>query len=181
MKIGFIPPELFGICKQTVTQSHRIKGFDNLATKVGTADNMAALTMIPETLAASQVTNRYFTIRKWCFLGSIGVICFTFFIPWWSLFTVVVIFFADRVLASREKDGWKFLASVLLSLEMLSNDFSGWGKAYPQERLEALRVLNDNPQSPKSEWLDYYLPQRADLDPSQLKTFEPAGTAPFPK
>jgi hypothetical protein len=173
MKIGFIPAELFSICTQTVTQSHQKKGFDNLATKIGTDDNMAALTMIPEANAASKVTNRYFTIRKWCFLGSIGVICFTFFIPWWSLFTVVVIFLADRVLASREKEGWKFLAAVLLSLEMLSNDFLGWGKAYPQERLEALRILKDNPESPKSAWLDYYLPQRADLDPSQMKIFAP--------
>jgi hypothetical protein len=181
MKIGFIPDELFSICTQTVTQSHREKGFDNLAAKIGTGDNMAALTMIPEANAVLKVTNRYFTIRKWCFLGSIGVICFTFFIPWWSLFTVIVIFLADRVLAAREKDGWKFLSAVLLSLEMLSNDFSGWGKAYPQERLEALRVLNDNSESPKSAWLDYYLPQRFDLDSSQLKTFEPAGMAPLPK
>ena len=75
MKIGFIPPELFSICTQTVTQAHRKKGFDNLAAKIGTDDNMAALTMIPEANAASKVTN-----RKWCFLGSIGVICFTFFI-----------------------------------------------------------------------------------------------------
>ncbi len=180
MKIGFIPPELFNICTQTVTESHRKKGFDNLAVKIGTDDNMAALTMIPEANAASKVTNRYYSVRKWCFLGSIGVICFVFFIPWWSLFTVSVIFLADRVLASREKDGWKFLAAVLLSLEMLSNDFSGWAKAYPQEKAEALRIFNDNPELPKSVWLDYYLPQRADLDPSQLKIYEPSGTAPLP-
>ena len=47
------------------------------------------------------------------------------FIPWWSLFAVSVIFLADRVLAIRQKDGWKFLAAVHLSFEMLSNDFSG--------------------------------------------------------
>jgi hypothetical protein len=63
---------------------------------------------------------------------------------------------------------------------MLSNDFLGWGKAYPQERAEALRVLNGNSESPKSLWLDYYLPLRADLDPSQLKTFEPTGIISLP-
>ena len=181
MKIGFIPPELFSVCTQTVTQSHREKGFDNLAVKIGAVDNTAALTMIPEANATLKVINRYFTIRKWCFLGSIGVICFTFFIAWWSLFIVAAIFLTDRILATREKDGWKLLAAVLLSLEMLSNDFSGWGKAYPRERSEALRVLNDNPESPKSAWLDYYLPRRFDLDPSQLKTFEQAGMDPLPK
>jgi len=86
---------------------------------------MAVLTMIPEADAALKVANRDLTIRKWCFLGSIVIICFVYFIPWWSLFAASVIFPADRVLATRQKDGWKFLAAVLLSLEMLSNDFSG--------------------------------------------------------
>jgi hypothetical protein len=34
MKIGFIPPELFSICTQTVTESHQKKGFDNLSTLI---------------------------------------------------------------------------------------------------------------------------------------------------
>jgi len=69
MKIGVIPPELFSICTQTVTQYHQTKSFDNLAAQIATDDNMAVLTIIPEADAALKVANRDFTIRKWCFLG----------------------------------------------------------------------------------------------------------------
>jgi hypothetical protein len=160
MKTGFIPLELFNACAQTVEKFHREKGFDNLASRVETARNLDVLNRFPEALTALNGNKRYFDIRKWCFFGSIGIVCFAFLIPWWSLSAIVVIFLADRVLAGREKAGWKFLASVLLSLEMLSNDFSGWGKSYPKEREEALLILKDNPALPDTVWLDYYLPGR---------------------
>lgn len=173
-KIGFIPPELIGICMPVVEQFHQKQGLSNLAAKIATEDNRVALTSIPEASAVLNDTNRLYNIRKWCFLASIGIVCLSLLVPWWSLLTVIVIFLADRFLAYREKSGWKLLSGVLLSLEMLTNDFAGWGKAYPEARAEALRVLKDNPESPKSTWLDYYLPQRAEPDFSRSKSFEPS-------
>jgi len=173
-KIGFIPPELLSICMPVVEQFHQKQGLSNLAAKISADDNSAALTSIPEASAVLNDTNRRYNIRKWCFLASIGIVCLSFLVPWWSLFTLVVIFLADRFLAYREKSGWKFLSAVLLSLEMLTNDFAGWGKAYPEARAEAVGVLKDNPGSPKSTWLDYYLPQRAEPGFSHSKAFEPS-------
>ncbi len=156
MKIGFIPAELFSICTDVVKQFHRKHGFSNLSVKIATDDNLNAIRLVPEASAVLNITNRYFKIRKFCFLASIGVVCLSFLIPWWTLSAIGLIFLADRIISVREKDGWKFLAAVLLSLEMLSNNFSGWGKAYPQEREGALVVLKENPESPKSTWLEYY-------------------------
>jgi hypothetical protein len=173
MNIGFIPPKLLSICIPVVKQFYEKNGFGDLAAKIATGNNIATLTSIPEASVVLNANNRYLNIRKWCFLASIAIVCLSVFVPWWSLLTLVVIFLADRILAYREKDGWKFLSTVLLSLEMLTNDFAGWGKAYPQERAEALGVLKDNPESPKSTWIDYYLPQRSELDPSRLKAYEP--------
>jgi hypothetical protein len=173
-KIGFIPPELLSICMPVVEQFHQKQGLSNLAAKIAADDNIAALTSIPDASAVLNDTNRQYDIRKWCFLASIGIVCLSFLVPWWSLLTLVVIFLADRFLAYREKGGWKFLSAVLLSLEMLTNDFAGWGKAYPEARAEAVGILKDNPESPKSTWLDYYLPQRAGGDPSLSKVFEPS-------
>ncbi len=172
--IGFIPPELLSICMPVVDQFHKKQGLSNLAANIAEDDNSAALTSIPEAFAVLNDTNRLYNIRKWCFLASIGIVCLSFLVPWWSLLTLGVIFLADRFLAYREKSGWKFLSAVLLSLEMLTNNFAGWGKAYPQARAEALGILKDNPEAPKSTWLDYYLPQRAELDSSRSKAFEPS-------
>jgi len=158
MKTGFIPDELFSICTDVVKQFHQKNGYGNLSAKIATDDNINVITLVPEASVVLNVTNRYLKVRKFCFLASIGVVCLAWLIPWWTLSAIGVIFLADRIMLFREKDGWMFLAAVLLSLEMLSNDFSGWGKAYPQERVEALGVLKDNPESPKSTWLDFYKP-----------------------
>jgi hypothetical protein len=173
-KIGFIPPELLSMCMSIVEQFHQKQGLSNLAAKVSIDDNNAALTSIPETSVVLNDTNRFYTIRKWCFFASIGIVCLTFLIPWWSLSALAVIFLADRFLVYHETRGWKFLSAVLLSLEMLTNDFAGWGKAHPEARAEAVRVLKDSPESPKSIWLDYYLPQRAEPDFAHAKAFEPS-------
>ncbi|HTZ18200.1 MAG TPA: hypothetical protein VMB78_07150 [Dissulfurispiraceae bacterium] len=158
MKTGFIPIDLFNISSETVRKFHREKGFDKLGARIETARNLEVIGRFPEAMELLNKANRYFRVRKWCFFGSIGIICFTFLIPWWSLGALVTIFIADKVLANREKDGWKSLASMLLSLEMLANDFSDWGKSYPAERAEALHILKDNPELPATPWIDYYLP-----------------------
>ncbi len=167
-----VPPELLNVCRPLVSQFHRKNGFDNLSARISKGENLAALAAIGEASAVLDVTNRYYNIRKWCFLSSLGVVCLSVLAPWWGFSILAVIFVADRILLSRERDGWKFLSAVLLSLEMLTNDVKGWGKVYPQERAEALSVLKDNPESPRSTWLDYYLPQRDGLDTSALKGFE---------
>jgi len=171
MKVSSIPLELLNICKRTVEKHHGEHGFGKLSSDIETSGNIDALALIPEASAVLKTNNLYYKIRKWCFMASIGFVILSVQIPWWSLAILVLIFIADRILAYREKKGWKFLSAVLLSLEFLVNDFSGWGSAYPHERAEAAGVLVADP---KSAWLDYYLPKRAQMDPSQLKTFEPS-------
>ena len=131
MKVSSIPLELFNICKRTVEQHHSEHGFGKLSSDIETSDNINTIALIPEASAVLKANNRYYQIRKWCFMASIGFVILTVVIPWWSLSILVLIFLADRILAYREKNGWKFLSTVLLSLEFLVNDFSGWGAAYP--------------------------------------------------
>jgi hypothetical protein len=174
MKINAIPSELFSICKQIVEKHHGKHGLGNLPANIETSGNINTLSLIPEASDVLKANNRYYKIRKWCFLVSIGFVCLSVLIPFWSLPILVLLFIADRTLAYREKKGWTFLSTVLLSLEILANDFSGWGSAYPIEHTEASDVLRDNQGSLKSTWLDYYLPKRATLDPALLKAFEPS-------
>ncbi len=173
MKIGFIPSELLCICKKIVDDYHRKNGFGNLAADIETDNNINTISRIPEAFAIYNSANNSFKIRKWCFLAGIGVGCLSVVIPWWSLSIIVVIFLADRILVYREKAARRVLSAVLLSLEIFANDFLGWGTAYPGARNEALTVTQDDPESPKSYWLDYYLPRRDDLDLAHLKAYAP--------
>ena len=174
MNVNSIPLELLNICKRIVEKHHVEHGFGNLSADIETPDNINTISMIPEASEVLKAANQYYKIRKWCFMASIGFVILAVMIPWWSLAALVMIFLADRILAYREKNGWKFLSAVLLSIEFISNDFLGWGAAYPGERAEVSRALGNNQGSTKSTWLDYYLPNRAKMDLSSLKTFGPS-------
>ncbi len=160
MKTGFIPAELYNFCAKTVEKFHREKGMDNLASRIETAPNLDVLGRLPGALDVLNGCKRYFNIRKWCFFGSIGIVCLTFLIPWWSLSALIVTFLADKIIARREKDGWISLAALLLSIDVLANDFSGWGGRYPKERDEALLIMRADPNAPGIAWLDYYSPEK---------------------
>ena len=64
------------------------------------------------------------------------------------------------------------LAAMLLSLEILVSDFAGWGSAYPTAWEAARRAFGPDDDAPM-EWLDYYLPRRAELEADLVKVFGP--------
>ena len=174
MNPSAIPPDLFNICRDIVEGHHSKNGIGNLNTDIDTSANTMVIDAIPEASSVFKTNTLLYKIRKWCFMASIGFVILAVLVPWWSLGTLVLIFLADRLIVQREKAGWKYLATVLLGLDFLTNDFSGWGTAFPGEREKAIGLLQSNPQSPKSIWLDYYLPRRAEMDPSQLKALAPS-------
>ena len=80
----------------------------------------------------------------------------------------------ERWFAASERRQYMFLATILLSLEVLVNDFAGWGGAYPSERAQALELLQDANTTPRTIWLDYYLPRRSNLDATMIRGFGPS-------
>jgi hypothetical protein len=59
--------------------------------------------------------------------------------------------------AKRANDSFLLIATTIVSLEVLTRDFSGWGKRFPAAKREAERVLGASPQ-PRRTWLmDLYL------------------------
>ena len=97
-------------------------------------------------------------------------LCLSWRFSWWFLLAFVVVLALERIMAAREKTMWMFLAAVHLSLEMLANDFAGWGMARRSDRQRALELLGG---SPRTEWLDLYLPRRSEIDSTVLKAFGP--------
>ena len=68
---------------------------------------------------------------------------------------------AEPLLAARERRFWILLAAMLLAAEVLAYDFAGWDTAYPMARQLAVGALGSG--DGRMEWLDYYLPGRAEL------------------
>jgi hypothetical protein len=49
------------------------------------------------------------------------------------------------------------IATVIVSLEVLTRDFAGWGKRFPSAKREAERMLGDFPLRGRTWLMDLYL------------------------
>ena len=79
----------------------------------------------------------------------------------------------DRYLAKEEKDSWIFLSALLLTTEMLINDFAGWGTAFSNEREQVIKIYNDFSITHRTLWLDYYLENRNEIGSEIILAFGP--------
>jgi len=168
----FLPRELTSKCNMLVEKCHKDLGWQSLQARVVTKTNMVALACLDSRMmTVLKETNTAWKLRIACWVASALLLVFAWIFSWWLLLGVVVAVPLERKYSALEKCRWMFMSSVLLSLEMLANDIAGWGTAYPAERIHAIELLGPQP----TEWLDFYLPRRANIDAATMKRFGPAG------
>src|SRR5580658_4193771 len=59
--------------------------------------------------------------------------------------------------ARRANDSFLHIATLIVSLEVLTRDFADWGKRFPAAKREAEQVLGDFPQRRRTWLMDLYL------------------------
>ena len=173
MNNNILSMDLVQKCVALVRRIHKTDGFGNLPARITTKDNIIALGCMAYTMVFMKSASSVYKIRKFCWLIGIAIIVLAWIFNWWILLGLIAVYIADLLLASEEIKFWLCLSAALLALEMLTNDFAGWGKAYPEEREKALNILGDKSENPRNTWLDFYLPRRPELAPSLLKDFGP--------
>jgi hypothetical protein len=76
--------------------------------------------------------------------------------------------------AKQANQGYVLVATVLLSLELLANDFAGWGKRFPLAKLRADAILREHLPNARTWLMDFYLYQwRRTMDRAILSTISP--------
>jgi hypothetical protein len=76
--------------------------------------------------------------------------------------------------AKQANQGYVLVATVLLSLELLANDFAGWGKRFPLAKLRADSILREYLPNARTRLMDFYLYQwRRTMDRAILSTISP--------
>ena len=76
--------------------------------------------------------------------------------------------------AKQANQGYVLIATVLLSLELLANDFAGWGKRFPFAKLRADSILREHLPNARTWLMDFYLYQwRRTMDRAILSTISP--------
>lgn len=170
---SFLPEKLWQKCRYLVRLIHEKYGLDALPAKATTVDYMSALACVSDTSSVMRTNALYFKlmIASWSVAAVFFVLSWV--LTWWMLIGVVASGIAALWLNKRQFYGWMYLGTACLGMEILANDFCGWGNAYPDLRDRSLQLLNDDPLRPKTTWLDYYLPNRTTLSPEILRQFGP--------
>jgi hypothetical protein len=76
--------------------------------------------------------------------------------------------------AKRANECYVLVATILFSLEVLANDFAGWGKRFPQARLKVDSILCEHLPNARTWLMDFYLYQwRRTMDRAILSAISP--------
>jgi hypothetical protein len=73
--------------------------------------------------------------------------------------------------AKKANEGFVLIASTILSLELLANDFSGWSARFPAEKMRAIAILQKHRVSSRTRLMDFY--SRPYLNPAVGNLFSP--------
>ena len=169
-----LPPELVSKCYALVSSTHSRLGFGNLPARIAVKESMVALAIIPRMAHVLGSVSALFKFRIFAwFLGAVSLALTVFLNPIWLIGTALVVV-VERVLATKERQQYMFLAAILLALDMLVNDFASWGTAVPEARSEAAHILGLQRGENSTTWLDFYLPRRSEVDASVVARFGPS-------
>ena len=172
-KKNFIPKELFQKCSLLVRSTHKDIGYGELPKMIASGKDIVAVTLIPDAFAVLKTTATLFKLRNLCWIIIIILLILSFLLSKWFLLGIIVVFLFERYLSNIDHKSYMFLSSVLLSLEMLVNDFAGWGSAFPKAQRKAMNVLDCDTSNLPTKWLDFYLSRRAELSAELIKKFGP--------
>jgi hypothetical protein len=92
-------------------------------------------------------------------------------VSWWILVGLIPIFVIVPRLTKRVNTCYSLIAALLLAVEIAGNDFGGWVSELPDVRSTASERLARFVSESKTRFLDFYLPNRADISQSQLVEF----------
>lgn len=155
-----------------VEQTHRTLSPRELPRMIATKRNAVLAAFLPEgraILAAAVSASRIRIFFWFVAIVALGVAAFW---SWWVACVSVLALVAARTMATKERAFFVTLAAILLGAEMLATDFAGWGQAYPDVRDRVL-IAFGGPEGIDTEWLDYYLPRRNEIDAETLAAFGP--------
>jgi hypothetical protein len=174
-----IPNRLRLVCNAHVEAIHKKHGLDALPAKVTTSPYLATCSLMDDTAVCLREISAYSKARVLTVIMGVAWLIPAVLVSWWALAGIVLCAIVIKYQSRRIFDRWVYLGSVLLSMEALATNFCGWADVYPELGQQAKQLLyHDNPETRKTFFLDYYLPQRAQLLPEFIRLFSPQSSGP---
>jgi hypothetical protein len=172
----FPPKELVTRCAELVRKVHAQIGYRDLAARIASKQAMVALATTPRMIDVIGSVAQVGRFRMFGWVVAVVSLVLTVVLSRYWLLGLAIAILADRLWAREERSQYVFLSAVLLSLDMLAVDFAAWGSGIPAARDKARAILGAGADySPP--WLDFYLPNRANLDAALIRAFGPESAA----
>lgn len=137
-----LPKELVNRFGQIVTDFHKLRGFGKLAALLKSKENILILRRMPETGRILRNVSLLYKARISSVIFIVLCTSLGYFYSWWYLLFLIagVILYVQWTLD--ERNSWMILLTGLLSIEVLANNFAGWGAEFPEGKLKRCRSFH---------------------------------------
>ena len=166
-----LPITLLQKCGLIVRSHHKQFGFGDLSKCLTNKDYMPLLASMEDTMVMISNASTFFKIQKLLWVTTFISLLVSLFLSIWFLSVSILAVIIDRIISRNSREGYMYMSTTILGLEMLVNNFAKIGNKYPEDKLKALEKFKYVSENPHTFWLDYYLPRRNEISNELLQEF----------
>ena len=171
LTLSFLPRLLVHFCHDIVEKHHRINGYTSLVAHLWHRDTNGFITIHKDLFSFLHNAVLLWKVRRFCFVVAVALLIVSLVVSWWVLLGLAPLFVIARHLTKRMNTYYSLIAALLLALEIAGNDFGGWVSELPDVRSTASDRLQRYISESKTRFLDFYMPNRAEVSQSELTDF----------
>ena len=168
-----IPKDLISKCNQLITGIQKKRSLGEIPKLISTSEYMPIISSVPDGLIILKSINAIAKLFIVLWVCAILVIILSIFISKWFLLILIIFFIIGRFLFIQQQSHWLLESAILLSIEMLVNNFAGWGNKYSSESQKCDEMFDSLSVQNRNFWLDYILPDRDQIAPETIEAFGP--------
>jgi hypothetical protein len=108
-----------------------------------------------------------FRIQRFLWIVGLVMVAAALLLTWWIALALVPVLLVERYFAKRRNKSYMLLSALMLSYEMIFDDFGGLAKRFPGVwKQVSMNFMAAYEPSHWSRFLDIYLPARDKADPA---------------
>jgi hypothetical protein len=171
LTLSFLPKLLVNFCHEIVEKYVKTHGYSSLVAHLWHGDTNAFIAVHKDLFLFLHNAILLWRVRRFCFVVAVALLIISFVASWWIFLALIPLFVIVRHLTKRMNSYYTLIATLLLALEIAGNDFGGWVTQLPDVRSTASDRLGRYISESKTRFLDFYMPNRAEVSQSELIEF----------
>ena len=171
LTLSFLPKLLVNFCHTIVENYAKTRGYSTLVAHLWHSDTNALIALHKDLFVFLRNAVLLWKIRILCFAVAVALLIISFVVSWWAFIALVPLFAIIRHLTKRMNSYYTLIAALMLALEIAGNDFGGWVSELPDVRSTASDRLRRYISESQTRFLDFYMPNCAEVSGPELIEF----------